>query len=304
MTHIGFVITFKIIKFYHEKTEEIKMNNDDFSQKTRTILTILIVVYGLFVIIGGPFLIQGSLDAILARVVPKIPKEPSFAMTAVLLPIFFFIMRAIDFVAGVTLIVIAVPFYKGEKWTWPVALSALSLPTLFGVLTSLPHIVQYGRPPAAGLLLLFGLIVYWLVLLLRKGTKVEKWARFLTFTLLGVTAGHLNVLVLHSLKSLIVREDKPLFTDIMTTVFGFEGPINFIAVVFCIVAIPLLASQHKKLAGWLLATIAGVSVALANYPTHFIRMQTSDFFVAGTLGLALAVVVLVPAFRNALLEEG
>jgi hypothetical protein len=279
------------------------MNNDDFSQKARLVLTILLVAYGLFVVIGAPFLIQGSLDAILARVVPKIPEEPSFEMTAVLLPIFFFIMRGIDFVAGVTLLVTAMPFYKGERWTWPVALSALSLPTLFGVLTSLPHIVQYGRPPAAGLLLLFGLVVYWLVLLLKNGSRVQKWARFLTFTLLGVTAGHINVLVLHSLKNLIVREDKPLFTNLKTTVYGYEGPINFIAIIFCIVAIPLLASQHKKLAGWMLAVIAGISVALANYPTHFIRLETSDFFVAGTLGLALAVVTLIPTFRRALLDE-
>ena len=279
------------------------MSNNDYSQKARLVLTILLIAYGLFVVIGAPFLIQGSLDAILARVVPKIPKDPTFAMTAVLLPIFFFIMRGIDFVAGVTLLVIAYPFYKGDRWTWPVSLSALSLPTLFGVLTSLPHIVQYGRPPAAGLLLLFGLVIFWLVLLLKKGSKIVKWARFLTFTLLGVTAGHINVLVLHSLKNLIVREDKPLFTDIMTTVYGYEGPINFIAIVFCIVAIPLLASQHKKLAGWFLALIAGISVTLANYPTHFIRMETSDFFVAGSLGLGLTIVSLIPAFRKALLGE-
>lgn len=279
------------------------MNNQDFSEKTRLVLTILLVAFGLFVIIGAPFLIQGSLDAILARVVPKIEKEPSFAMTAILLPIFFFIMRAIDFVAGVTLVVVAYPFYKGERWTWPVTLSALSLPTMFGVLTSLPHVVQYGRPPAAGLFLVFGIIVFWLVLLLKQGSKTEKWARFLTFTLLGMTAGHINVLVLHSLKNLIVREDKPLFTDIMTTVYGYEGPINFIAFIFCIVAIPLLASESKKLAGWLLALIAGISVVLANFPTHFIRMQTSDFFVAGSLGLGIVIVTLIPAFKKALLGE-
>jgi hypothetical protein len=107
---------------------------------------------------------------------------------------------------------------------------------------------------------------------------------------------------LHSLKNLIVRTDAPYFKDIMTTVYGYEGPINFIAMVFCIVAIPLLASKNKKFAGWMLAVIAGIAVALANYPTHFIRMQTSDFFVAGTLGLSLAIFSLIPAFRKALLE--
>jgi hypothetical protein len=279
------------------------MKDQDYSKTALQVLTVLIVVYGLFVIIAAPFLIQGSLDAIIARVAPKIPDQPEFTLTVVFLPIWFFIMRAINFVAGVTLLVVAYPFYKGEKWTWAVVLSALSLPTMFGVLTSLPHIVQYGRPPAAISVLVFGLIVYWLVLMLKRGGRVEKWAHFLTFTLLGVTAGHINVLVMHSLKNIIDRPDAPYFKDIMYTVYGFEGPINFIALVFCIVAIPLLASEHKKHAGWHLAVIAGISVALANYPTHFIRMQTSDFFVAGTLGLGLSLVTLIPAFRKALIDE-
>ena len=276
------------------------MESNDFSPKIRLYLAVVMAVFGLFVVIGAPFLIQGSLDAILLRVVPKIPKEPNMMMTAILLPTFFLIMRGIDFVAGVTLIVIAYPFWKGKRWTWAIALLAISLPTLFGVLTSLPHIVQYNRPPAAGLILLFGLIVYELVLLLRKSDKVTKWARFFMFTLLGVTAGHINVLVLHSLKETIVREGRPYFTDIMTTVYGFEGPINFVAMIFCILAIPLLASKSHKIAGWYLALIAGVSVMLANYPTHIIRMQTSDFFVGGSLGLGLVVVALIPAFRKAL----
>jgi hypothetical protein len=279
------------------------MNDQDFSKKVRQGLTILIIAYGLFVVIGAPFLIQGSLDAIIARVAPKIPEEPDFALTVVFLPTWFFIMRAINFVAGVTLVVIANSFWKGEKWTWPVALSAISLPTIFGVLTSLPHVVQYGRPPAAGFVLLFGLITFWLVLMLKNGSRVEKWARFLTFTLLGVTAGHINVLVMHSIKNIIARPDAPYFKDIMYTVYTFEGPFNFIALIFCIMAIPLLASESKKMVGWYMALIAGIVVTLANYPTHFIRMQTSDFFVAGSLGLGLVIVTLIPAFRKALLGE-
>jgi hypothetical protein len=277
------------------------MNSVDFTPKARLFLSILMAAFGLFVIVGAPFLIQGSLDAILARVVPKIPKEPDFAMTAILLPIFFFILRAIDVVAGVTLVITAYFFYQGEKWTWPVALSASSLPTIFGVLTTLPHVVQYGRPPAAILILIFGLVTYWAILLFRAGNRIEKWARFLTFTLLGVTAGQINVLVLHSLKSIIVREDKPYFTNIMNTVYAYEGPINFIAFCFCIIAIPLLASEKHKFTGWMLALIAGISVALANFPTHIIRMQTQDFLMGGLLGLGIAVVILIPAFRKALL---
>jgi len=277
------------------------MQENYFSDKTRTILAVLIFVFGLFVIFVAPFLIQGSLDAVIARVAPKIPEQPDFELTVVFLPIWFFTMRAINFVAGVTLVVIAYAFWKGENWTWSVALSAVSLPTIFGVLTSLPHVVQYGRPPAAGLVLLFGLVVFWLILLLRKGSKVEKWARFFIFTFLGVTAGHINVLVMHSIKNIVGRPDAPYFKDVMYTVYAYEGPFNFFALIFCIIALPLLASEGKRVAGWYMALIAGIVVTLANYPTHFVRMQTSDFFVAGSLGLGLTIVTLIPAFQKAIL---
>ena len=46
-------------------------------------LAILLAVFGLFVIFVAPFLIQGSLDAVIARVAPKIPDEPDFKLTVV-----------------------------------------------------------------------------------------------------------------------------------------------------------------------------------------------------------------------------
>ena len=279
------------------------MDTNDFSPKARLYLAILMATFGLFMVFASPFLIQGSLDAILARVVPKIPTDPNLTMTAVVLPTFFIIMRGIDFVADITLVVTAYFFYKGEKWAWPIALLASAFPTILGVLHNLPHIVQYGRPPAAILILIFGLITFLTVLLVKPGTKTQKWARFLVFTLLGLTAGHINVLVMHSLKCIITRPEAPYFSDIMNTVYTFEGPINFIVLIFCVLAIPMLASENRKFTGWMLALIAGLSVTLANFPTHFIRMQTSDFFVAGCLGLGLTVCCLIPAFRKALLED-
>ena len=77
--------------------------------------------------------------------------------------------------------------------------------------------------------------------------------------------------------------------------------MNFIAFVMCIMAIPLLTS--RKQSGWWLGLIAGVTVIIANYPTHFIRMQTSDFLVAGTLGVLLTISLLIPAFKASLLGK-
>jgi hypothetical protein len=276
------------------------MNAENFSQRARTIMAILAVLFGLFVVFVGPFLIQNSLDAVLERVNKLAQSNPEFKMPGILLPIWFYLMRAIGVVSGITLVLIAYPIYKGEKWTWPVALICFGLPTMFGVFTTLPHLVQYGRPAPAGIILLLGLVCYWTVLLLKKGDRTDKIARFLVFTMLGVLPGHIIVLVNHGLKGLITNPDKPLYLDPKTTIYGFETPLNFIAFSMCVAAIPLLAS--RKAAGWWLGLIAGFTALVANYPTHFIRMQTSDFFVGGSLGLLLAIFLLIPTFKTRLLS--
>ena len=278
------------------------MEDQDFTPAARKTMAILAVIVGLFITFISPFLIQSSLDAIMEKVASLIPTNPEFTLTGVLLPIAFITLRGIGIVAGIALMLIAYPLWKGEEWAYPVALSCLSLPTMFGVITTLPYIVQFGKPSSAGLVLLIGLITFWTFLLLKKGDRTTKIARFFTFTMLGLVPGHLIVMVNHGLKGLIDRPDKPMFTDPMITIYGFEAPLNFIALSMCIIAIPLLASRSHKLTGWWLALIAGVTAIIANYPTHVIRMQTSDFFVAGTLGVLLVISLLIPVLKERLLS--
>jgi hypothetical protein len=276
------------------------MKDESFTPTARKIMAIVVLVFGLFVVFVGPFLIQSTLDAVMVKVASLIPTKPQFVLTGVLLPIAFILMRGIGIVAGIALALIAYPLWKGEEWAWPAALSCLSLPTIFGLFTSLPYLVQFGKPAPAAIILVTGLIAYWWVLLIKKGEVITKFARFFTFTMLGLVSGHIIVLVNHGLKGLMERPDKPLFTDPTVTVYGFEAPLNFIAFIMCIIAIPMLASKTHKVAGWWLGLIAGVTVIIANFPTHFIRMQTSDFFVAGSLGVLLVVSLVVPVLKKQL----
>jgi hypothetical protein len=275
--------------------------DDNFTPAARKTMAILVLVFGLFVVLVGPFLIQSTLDAVTEKIATLIPTNPDFILAGVLLPIAYIIMRGIDVVAGIALVLIAYPLWKGERWAWPAAIGCLSLPTMFGLFTSLPYLVQFGKPAPAAAVLLTGLVTYWWVLMLKNGDRTDKISRFFTFTMLGVVPGHIIVLVNHGVKGLIDRPDKPMFTDPMITIYGFEAPMNFIAFLMCIIAIPLLASRSYKLVGWWLGLIAGATVIVANYPTHFVRMQTSDFFVAGTLGVLLVISLLVPAFKERLL---
>lgn len=278
------------------------MKNEPIPPSTRKTMAILAFCFGVFVTFVGPFLIQSTLDAIMTKVAELIPTQPQFRLTGVLLPIAFIIMRGVEVVAGITLALIAYPLWKGERWAWPLALSCISLPTMFGLFISLPYLVQFGKPAPAAFILLSGLIIYWWTLLQKPGEKMTKIARFFTFTMLGVVPGHIIVLVNHGVKGLLDRPNKPMFTDPMITIYGFEAPLNFIAFLMCILAIPLLASESRKETGWWLGLIAGVTVIIANYPTHFIRMQTSDFLVAGTLGVLLVVSLLIPTLKKELLR--
>jgi hypothetical protein len=254
------------------------------------------LVMGAFLVIGAPILIQSTLSALMEKIATLLPEQPGMRMPTILLPIWFFFFRGLDVLAGITLLVTAGEIRKGRPWTWPLCLACLSIPAITGVFISLPYLVQFGRPAPAALVLVLALTAYFWVLLLKQGDRMTKVARVVTFALLGMLPGHVVVLVNHGFKELIVRPERPLFSDPMTTIYGFEVPLNFFAFLFCVAAIPLLAAQKE--AGWWLGLIAGVMTAIANYPTHFIRMQTSDFMVGGTLGLLLTIALVYPGFRQ------
>jgi len=280
------------------------MNEVRISKTARKIMAIISLVYGFFVAIIGPILIEMTLQFLLGTIVPLIPSDPHLAMAPGFISTWFFALRSIDVVAGITLVLIAYYLWKGESWAWPVALSAISLPTIFGVLTTLPYIVHVGTPPPAMIILIFGLVTYLIVLLLKRCDKIEKLARAIVFTLLGVIAGQINVLIMHGIKGLYDNPDVPLLIDPKIAIYGFEAPLNLIALIMCILAIPLLANRRAKMKtiGWFLGLIAGISVIIANLPTHIIRMVTQDFLLAGILGIVLTISLLIPAFRSRLIK--
>jgi len=84
------------------------------------------------------------------------------------------------------------------------------------------------------------------------------------------------------------QKDSPRFRDSVTEGARIDRPQE---------------GMGAEQAGWWLGVIAGITVTPSNYPTHFIRMQTSDFFVGGSLRLGLVISFLVPAFRRTLLGE-
>lgn len=274
------------------------MAETQFSVGGRKAMGILAIVVGLFLVIAAPLMIQRMLNETLAFVSSHAGEEPGFKIAVILLPIFMFIFRAIVVISGIGLIVFSPAMWRGEAWAWPVALTFSGLPTITSVLFVLPYLAELGRPPITVALLFIGLATFWTFVLLKPGTPLEKLARFVTLSLLGMLPGHASILVVHGLKALLTNPDKPLYPDPKIAIFGFEGPINFFVMVLCALALYLVAAGKKS--GWYLGLIAGIAAVVADYPTHFIRLETSDFLVGGTLGLLLAVSLLIPAFKERL----
>jgi hypothetical protein len=274
---------------------------ENFSKAARRAMAILAIIYGLFGAYVVPVLAGITFNRLVQKLLRLMVEDPHYNLAPKMLTIWFTGMLGITFVASIILIATAYPLWKGKSWAWPVALSCISLPTIFAVIEILPYVVHMGKPPLTMISLLVGLAVYLTFVLLRKGKGIEKAARFVVFTLLGVVAGHINVLTMHGFKGVLDWPQSPLFSALQEAIYAVEAPANFIAMGLCIIAIPLLAAGKKR--GWWLALFAGSVVIAVNYPTHFIRMVTSDFFMAGTLGLALVVSLIVPPFRKALLGE-
>jgi len=278
------------------------MNENDFTPTTRKVAAIVAAVFGLFGVFVVPILVRATFNGLVGKLIRLMVEDPHFEKAPMMLTIWFVGMLGIAVTASVTLLVTVNPLWKGYPWAWPVALSCVSLPTIFAVIEILPFVVHMGRPPLTVIVLVFGLVTFWTLLLLKKGQRGEKVSRFFAFTFLGIVAGHINVLTMHGFKGILDRPESPLFIDLDHAIYGVEAPMNFIAMIMCIVAIPLLAS--RKEAGWWLGLIAGSIVVVANLPTHLIRMNTSDFIVATLLGIGLIVSLTIPASKRALLEVG
>ncbi|MFW9906779.1 MAG: hypothetical protein ACFFFH_20905, partial [Candidatus Thorarchaeota archaeon] len=250
-------------------------------------------------------IIQFNLNAMIETIIPLIPSDPHLETAPFFISIFANILRAIGVVAGITLVIIAYPLWNGESWPYPIAISCISLPTIFSVIVTLPYVVHVGFPPPSGIILVVGLVTFWVLLWLKNGDQLEKIARIVVLTLMGVTAGQINVLVMHGAKAIFDTEfnlTDPSIIDLKEAIFGLGSPMNFIALTMLILAIPLLIAGKKS--GWYLGLIAGVTVVFINIPTQIIRWQVSgdfSFITAGIFGLLLVISLLIPTFKEKLI---
>jgi hypothetical protein len=276
------------------------------SSKNRLFLSILAVVVGVFMVGVAPFLIQTSLDRVMTALVKVSAQKPAYASGILLFSVLYPLYRAIIFIAGITLIVIARSIREGKEWTFPVGLLASAFPASGGMFMMLPYVSFVPGLPLPMLVSLTGLLFFLCLILLRKVNTQKKIAQLLTLTFCGIMTAHAFVIAVGGMRQTLTRLEKPLYSGIEGWVLAWSSPVQFICVILLFVAIYKIAA--RKMEGWWMALVAAVSLVAMNTPTQIIRTLRTDatsidYLIGALLSTALLVILLLPKIKRALFEE-
>lgn len=273
----------------------------DLSKNTRFVLMILAVVIGIFLIAAVPFIVQTSLERVVAALIEVSQGQPQFSSGITIFNFFYPLWRAFIFVAGITLLAIAGPIYGGKDWTFPVALSAYAIPSVGGMFMFLPYISWVGGFPLPMVLSWAGLAGFWSMLLLQNSDRMQKLVDFLVFTFIGMLATHAFVIGIGAQRMLMTRPEQPLFAGLERWILTVSGEVNWIGVAILLISIPLLALRRSS--GWWLAFLAAVAILAIDAPTQIVRTKTLDYLYGSLLSIGLLLWLSLPTFKARLIEE-
>ena len=272
------------------------------SQTNRTIMSIIAILVGLLMVAVIPFLVQTSLDRVLHGLDDHIKAgNPAFTSGINLFDLTYPAWRAIIFVAGIALIVIAWEIRKGSEWTYPLALTLFALPAIGGMFMFLPYISWVEGFPLPMTISMIGLIGYFSFIFLRKATLVQKLVKWGALTFIGMLATHAFTIGIGAQRTMMTRPGAPFYQDLSWWMFNWVGEVNWVAVVLLFLSIPLLAVGKRK--GWWLAVIACIAILSINIPTQFIRTKTLDYLYGTLLALGVLVFMFVPLLKKHLLVD-
>jgi hypothetical protein len=281
------------------------------SRQVRLAVVSLIVLAAILMIVWVPFIGFDMSNPIVNAQQARIekftaegnPQAPLLAYTVWLVSFFFPFWSTMSVVAGLALLVIALPLYRGERWTRGLALLCLAVPSIGGAYMIVPWMnfvgsTQGGFPPAV-IIMTIGLIPYFALLLAENVERSQKIVDFLVFLMLGVTAAENFANGHAAFRILFGHPARPLFAEgIAITFFGWLA--LWVGMGLCIAAIYLLG--EKKMSGWYAGMIGGLVTLVASGATHYVRHATNDYLYGALMGLSIVVMLVIPFFKQRLIE--
>jgi len=271
-------------------------------QKNRTAMSVIAIVIGLLMVTIIPFIVQTSLERVLANLIIHIDAgNPTFTSGIPLFDFFYPVWRAIIFVAGAALIVTSQEIRKGEEWAYPLAITMFAMPSIGGFFMFLPYISWVEGFPIPLFISFIGLSGYWAFIFLRKAEMKQKLARLGALTFIGMLATHAFTIGIGAQRTMWTRPGYPMYKDFTWWLFNWAGEVNWVAVILLVISIPLLSVGKKK--GWWLAVIGTVAILMIDAPTQIFRTKTLDYLYGTLLALGTLFFTVVPYFKNLLLDE-
>lgn len=276
------------------------------SQTNRTVLSVLAVVVGLFMVTVAPFLIQTTLERVLTELVKVAAEKPAYASGILLFSYAFPFYRGLIYIGGITLILLARPIYRGEEWTFPIALLASAFPSAGGFFMFMPYVSFVKGAPLPMIVSFVGLCFFWTLILIRNVDKWVKWGQFFTLTFCGMLSTHAFITGIGNLRMLLTRPGKPMYDGLGTWILAWSQPIQWFCVILLFVAIYKLA--ERKHAGWWLALITVTTLVSINVPMQIIRLTMTnsvswDYSYSLPVIIGQFIVLLNPKFKKALIAE-
>lgn len=281
-------------------------------RNTRLAVITLVVIAAILMIAVVPFIGFDMVNPIVKAQQARIekftaegnPQAPLLAYTVWLVSFFYPFWSTLSLIAGIALLVIALPLFRGERWTRGLALLLLAVPAIGGAYMIVPWMnfvgsVKGGFPPAVTMMAI-GLIPYFAILLAEKVDLTQKVVDFLVFLMLGVTAAENFANGHAAYRILFGHPARPLFAEgIAITYFGWLA--LWVGMALCIAAIYLLG--EKKISGWYAGLIGGLVTLVGSSATHYVRHATNDYLYGALMGLSIVVMLLIPVFKQRLLNE-
>ena len=276
------------------------------SQSKRLILAILAVIVGIFMIAIAPFLIQISLERVIAALVTTSAEKPAYASGILLFSYAFPLYRGLIYIGGITLLLLARSIYEGKEWAFPVALIASAFPSAGGFFMFMPYVSFVDAFPIPMVVSFVGLIFFWSIILLRNVDKWLKWGQFLALTFSGMVSTHAFIVGIGNMRMLLTRPEKPMYNGLGTWILAWSQPIQWICVVLLFIAIYLIAA--RKASGWWLALISVTSLVTMDIPMQIIRLTMTestawDYSYGLPVIIGLFIALLHPKFKKALIAE-
>lgn len=276
------------------------------SQNNRLILAILAVVVGLFMVAVAPFLIQTSLERVVAALQVVSAEKPAYASGILIFSYAFPLYRGLIFIGGIALLWLAGPIYRGEDWAFPAGLLASAFPSAGGMFMFMPYVSFVDGFPIPMAVSAVGLVFFWSLILMRNVDKWLKWGQFLALTFAGMLTTHAFIVGTGNLRTLLTRPGKPMYDGLGTWVLAWSQPIQWICVILLFVAIYQIAA--RKFSGWWLALISVTSLVAVDVPMQIIRLTMTDstawdYTYGMPVIIGLLFVLLFPKFKQVLIAE-